>query len=89
MKKDFKAGIDDYLENCQLNHEQPEQANQDAASNFELCINLFLFNTTHAITYWQIDLVHHVFLMQPKLGLVHVFLYQSGSTIANRHYIDD
>ncbi len=31
LKKDFKAGIDDYLENCQLNHEQPEQANQDAA----------------------------------------------------------
>lgn len=30
LKKDFKAGIDDYLENCQLNHEQPEQANQDA-----------------------------------------------------------
>lgn len=31
LKKDFQAGIDNYLENCQLNHEQPEQPNQDAA----------------------------------------------------------
>lgn len=31
LRKDFKAGIDNYLENCRLNHEKPEQPNQDAA----------------------------------------------------------
>lgn len=31
LKKDFKAGIDDYLENCQLNHEEPEHPDRNKA----------------------------------------------------------
>ncbi len=31
LRQDFKAGIDNYLESCRLDHEQSEQSNQDAA----------------------------------------------------------
>ena len=33
LKQDFKNGIDDYLENCHLNHEQAEKPNKRIAKS--------------------------------------------------------